>query len=298
MRSDHLRAGLPVLAQADRPARPAALPAPSLARRPAAVARRPRLAARWVGADAGTALHLPRLLADPRHLPRHHGPAPRGGALLHQPRRPRRASDDGRRCWRCSAPSTCCPPMYGALGRLYAPDLVASRPHRLGGARAAAAGCSAGSGGDLLTALLGAGAFAAFLSTSSGLIVVGRRRAQPGRAGPRLERHHRPSASPASLAVAATAPAHAALLGTRGRARGRAGLRGGGRRRSARCWCSGIWWRGLTDVGRGRRAARRRRPLRRRPCSTVMLGDSPGGLARRGGRAAGPGQRARRLRHA
>ena len=25
----------------------------------------------------------------------------------------------------CSAPSTCCPPIYGVLGRIYAPDLVA-----------------------------------------------------------------------------------------------------------------------------------------------------------------------------
>ncbi|MBO9522599.1 MAG: cation acetate symporter [Nocardioidaceae bacterium] len=63
------------------------------------------------------------------------------------------------------------PPVYGALGRLYAPDLVASGgtdsvvlelPQRMVG----------GLGGDLLTALLTGGAFAAFLATSSGLTVA------------------------------------------------------------------------------------------------------------------------------
>src|SRR3954451_15059945 len=62
------------------------------------------------------------------------------------------------------------PTMYGVLGRIYASDLIASGrtdsvvlelPRRILG----------GAGGDLLTALLGAGAFAAFLSTSSGLVV-------------------------------------------------------------------------------------------------------------------------------
>jgi Na+(H+)/acetate symporter ActP len=62
------------------------------------------------------------------------------------------------------------PPLYGVLGRVYASDLVASGrsdsvvlalPHRVIG----------GLAGQLLTALLGAGAFAAFLSTSSGLVV-------------------------------------------------------------------------------------------------------------------------------
>jgi Na+(H+)/acetate symporter ActP len=62
------------------------------------------------------------------------------------------------------------PPVYGVLGRVYALDLVGQGradsvvlqlPSRvLGGAAA-----------DLLTALLAAGAFAAFLSTSSGLVV-------------------------------------------------------------------------------------------------------------------------------
>ncbi|MER5890397.1 cation acetate symporter [Streptomyces sp. NPDC001941] len=60
------------------------------------------------------------------------------------------------------------PPVYGALGRIYAPELaltgeadaaVLVLPERLVG----------GLGGDLLGALLAGGAFAAFLSTASGL---------------------------------------------------------------------------------------------------------------------------------
>ncbi|MGF1430999.1 cation acetate symporter [Kitasatospora sp. LaBMicrA B282] len=62
------------------------------------------------------------------------------------------------------------PPIYGALARIYAPDLVLTGqtdtavlllPERLIG----------GTGGALLGALLAGGAFAAFLSTSSGLAV-------------------------------------------------------------------------------------------------------------------------------
>lgn len=63
------------------------------------------------------------------------------------------------------------PPVYGALGRVYAPDLIASGradtvvlalPGRMVG----------GAAGDVLTALIAAGAFAAFVSTSSGLAVA------------------------------------------------------------------------------------------------------------------------------
>jgi len=63
------------------------------------------------------------------------------------------------------------PPVYGALGRMYAGDLVAAGradsvvlelPTRMVG----------GTSGELLAALLVAGAFAAFLSTSSGLTIA------------------------------------------------------------------------------------------------------------------------------
>ncbi|MGX4693555.1 sodium/solute symporter [Streptomyces sp. JNUCC 63] len=63
------------------------------------------------------------------------------------------------------------PPVYGALGRLYAPELALTRsadaavlllPDRVIG----------GLGGDLLGALVAGGAFAAFLSTASGLTMA------------------------------------------------------------------------------------------------------------------------------
>ncbi|MGH9036165.1 MAG: cation acetate symporter [Acidimicrobiia bacterium] len=62
------------------------------------------------------------------------------------------------------------PAVYGALGRLYAPDLyltgatdtiVLALPRRI----------FSGVGGELLSALVAAGAFAAFLSTASGLLI-------------------------------------------------------------------------------------------------------------------------------
>ncbi|CAM5558372.1 Cation/acetate symporter ActP [Streptomyces cyaneofuscatus] len=63
------------------------------------------------------------------------------------------------------------PPIYGALGRLYAPEL------RHGGDADAAvlllpARVIGGLGGDLLGALIAGGAFAAFLSTASGLTMA------------------------------------------------------------------------------------------------------------------------------
>ena len=63
------------------------------------------------------------------------------------------------------------PPVYAALGRLYAPDLVGSG--RTDGVVLELPGRMVGElGGDLLTALLTAGAFAAFLATSSGLTIA------------------------------------------------------------------------------------------------------------------------------
>ena len=63
------------------------------------------------------------------------------------------------------------PPVYGALGRLYAPELI-----RGGDADAAVlllpARVIGGLGGDLLGALVAGGAFAAFLSTASGLTMA------------------------------------------------------------------------------------------------------------------------------
>lgn len=62
------------------------------------------------------------------------------------------------------------PAVYGVLGRLYAPDLAA--PGMADAAVLVLPGrILGGSAGDVLTALVTAGAFAAFLSTTSGLVV-------------------------------------------------------------------------------------------------------------------------------
>ena len=62
------------------------------------------------------------------------------------------------------------PPVYGILGRIYVPGLIeSSRTDTV--VLALPGSAIGGTTGDLLTAVLGAGAFAAFLSTSSGLVV-------------------------------------------------------------------------------------------------------------------------------
>ncbi len=116
------------------------------------------------------------------------------------------------------------PTLYGVLGRIYASDLVASGkadsvvldlPQRMLG----------GAGGELLSALVGAGAFAAFLSTSSGLVVSVAgvisqdlmSRWHEGVRAFRLAGVHRRRGDPR---------AGRRLGGSRGRPRGRAGLRG------------------------------------------------------------------------
>ena len=131
------------------------------------------------------------------------------------------------------------PPVYGALGRLYADELAASGrsdalvlelPRLMVG----------GPLGDLLSGLVTAGAFAAFLSTSSGLIDRGRRRAQPGRVRPGL----RPppagvSAFRLGAVVAVVVPLLLALALPTSASPGRSAWRSPSPpRRSARCSCS------------------------------------------------------------
>jgi Na+/proline symporter len=142
------------------------------------------------------------------------------------------------------------PTLYGALGRVYASDLIAAGrvdavvlelPNRI-----------LGSGGDVLTALLTAGAFAAFLSTSSGLTmsvagVIGQELARSGRLRRRISSVTalRVAAAacvvvPLALALAiqripiATSVTFAFAL-------------------AASTFCPllvlGIWWRGLTAPG-------------------------------------------------
>jgi Na+(H+)/acetate symporter ActP len=137
------------------------------------------------------------------------------------------------------------PTAYGALGRLYAPELlltgntdavVLRLPGRL----------IPGAGGRLLDALVTAGAFAAFLSTASGLTVsVAGALAQD--VLPRLRRTYQfrvgavaAIAVPYSLAVTAAHLPAAVAVGMAFAV-------------AASSFCPllllGIWWRGLTDAG-------------------------------------------------
>ncbi len=145
------------------------------------------------------------------------------------------------------------PPVYGSLGRLYAPDLVTA-----GRADAVVLELPSrmldGLGGDLLGALLTAGAFAAFLSTSSGLTVsvagalsqdvltrlpLGRGRRLGGVAAFRL-----------AALLALTVPLAIALSTERLAVASSVGLAFAV---AASTFCPllvlGIWWRGLTDAG-------------------------------------------------
>ncbi len=138
------------------------------------------------------------------------------------------------------------PPVYAALGRLYAPDLVGSGradsvvlelPSRMVGEL----------GGDLLTALLTAGAFAAFLATSSGLTIAVAGVITQDVVSKRVEGV---TAFRISAVVAVVVPFLLALV-TRDVAV--ATVVGLAFAMAAATFCPllvlGIWWRGLTDVG-------------------------------------------------
>jgi cation/acetate symporter len=135
------------------------------------------------------------------------------------------------------------PALYGALGRIYASDLVAgdqgdtvvlALPERLVG----------GVLGDVLGALLTAGAFAAFLSTSSGLTV-----SVAGVIAQDILHGGVRSFRVAAL-LAVTAPL---LLATGARALPVADVVGLAFAVAASTFCPllvlGIWWRRLTDTG-------------------------------------------------
>ncbi|HEX7739736.1 MAG TPA: cation acetate symporter, partial [Marmoricola sp.] len=138
------------------------------------------------------------------------------------------------------------PTLYGVLGRRYLPGLITSGHtdsvvlelpgHVLGGA-----------GGDLLTALLGAGAFAAFLSTTSGLVIsVGGVIAQD-LAGPKL----RPVTAFRTSAAVATAVTYVLAVAATGLAVAHAVELAFAVAASTLCplLVLGIWWRGLTTIG-------------------------------------------------
>lgn len=138
------------------------------------------------------------------------------------------------------------PPVYGGLGRLYASDLIASGrtesvvlelPARM----------LAGTPGELLSALTTAGAFAAFLSTSSGLTVAVAGVISQDVMGRRFGGVR---AFQAGAVVAVLVPLGLALL-TEGV--GVAQAVGLAFAFAASTLCPllvlGIWWRRLTDVG-------------------------------------------------
>ncbi len=138
------------------------------------------------------------------------------------------------------------PPVYGALGRLYAPDLIATGatdtvvlelPSRMVG----------GLGGDLLSALTTAGAFAAFLSTSSGLTIAVAGVLSQDVMGRRFRGVR---SFQAAAVVAVVVPLALAILAD---GVGVARAVGLAFAVAASTFCPllvlGIWWRRLTDVG-------------------------------------------------
>ena len=103
---------------------------------------RPR---RRVGLAAGLHERAPAVhdvLPDRGDVPRHDGPAARRGALLHQPRRPRRPSYDARGAGAARAVLPAAPRVRRPRPALR-PGPAGDRCHRHGGARAARPGWSA-----------------------------------------------------------------------------------------------------------------------------------------------------------
>jgi Na+(H+)/acetate symporter ActP len=137
------------------------------------------------------------------------------------------------------------PAIYGALGRLYAPDLyltgatdtvVLALPGRVVG----------GFPGELLSGLVAAGAFAAFMSTASGLLIsVAGALAQDVARGTMVDFRR----------AAAVAGAVAIVLGLRVERFDINVLVGWAFAIAASSFCPllvlGIWWRRLTDAGAG-----------------------------------------------
>jgi cation/acetate symporter len=148
------------------------------------------------------------------------------------------------------------PPLYGALGRIYVPRLL--EEGRTDAVVLVLPGAAVGGlGGQLLTGLVAAGAFAAFLSTSSGLLVsvsgvlstdvLGRWSSAHRTAGHGSVRDFRRSAM-----VAGLVPLLLALqVGNLGLSQ----VVGLAFAVAASTFCPllvlGIWWRGLTGVGAG-----------------------------------------------
>ncbi|HEX6755432.1 MAG TPA: cation acetate symporter, partial [Mycobacteriales bacterium] len=148
------------------------------------------------------------------------------------------------------------PPLYGALGRIYVPRLL--EEGRTDAVVLVLPGAAVGGlGGQLLTGLVAAGAFAAFLSTSSGLLVsvsgvlstdvLGRWSSAHRTAGHGSVRDFRRSAMVAGLVPL--------LLALQVGKLGLSQVVGLAFAVAASTFCPllvlGIWWRGLTAVGAG-----------------------------------------------
>jgi Na+(H+)/acetate symporter ActP len=137
------------------------------------------------------------------------------------------------------------PTVYGALGRLYTPELLLTG--RTDAVVLALPGALLdGTGGRLLTALLAAGAFAAFLSTSSGLLVA--------TAGVLLQDVLRGTVRDFRIAAVGAA-AVALVLALPGTGLPVVQVVGLAFAVAASTLCPllvlGIWWRGLTAAGAG-----------------------------------------------
>ena len=182
------------------------------------------------------------VLADPRAVLRDDGAAARAGALLHQPRRPGRPAYDARRALPARRLLPAADDLRRARPGLHTGPAAHRRtdtavlllPERLVG----------GTAGQLLTALVTAGAFAAFLSTSSGLTV--------SVAGVLSQDVLRGSVRDFRLA-AALAVSVPFLLSLGASSLAVADVVGLAFAVAASSFCPllllGIWWRGLTDVG-------------------------------------------------
>jgi Na+(H+)/acetate symporter ActP len=153
------------------------------------------------------------------------------------------------------------PTVYGALGRIYVPHLL--QTHRTDAVVLVLPGAAVGGlGGQLLTGLVAAGAFAAFLSTSSGLLVsvsgvlstdvLGRWSSAHRSAGQRSAGHGSVRDFRRSAMVAGLVPLVLALqVGSLGLSQ----VVGLAFAVAASTFCPllvlGIWWRGLTAIGAG-----------------------------------------------
>ena len=137
------------------------------------------------------------------------------------------------------------PPLYGALGRVYAPDLAASGSDRL--VLELPQLMLPGLGGQVLTGMVVGGAFAAFLSTSSGLAIAVAGVLSQDVFGRRLTGI---TAFRLGAVVAVVVPAVVALTGTEIGVATTVGLAFAV---AASTFCPllllGIWWRGLTSAG-------------------------------------------------